>query len=210
MNIQLKNIFLSAALAALALPVAAQTAQSTTTPPVDKPVNKETVAERKTNQQERIANGMKDGELTAGEASKLEHRESKLNQETREMRAEDGGKLTAADKAKVQAQQNRLSKEIYNQKHDAQTQPKDPKSVAGQRAENQQDRIANGVASGQLNAAEASRLEHQEGKINQEVRADRAANGGKLTADEKGQVNRQQNRESRRIYRQKHDAQRRP
>ena len=39
------------------------------------------------------------------------------------MRVLDGGKLTPKDKAVVNQQQDRLSKQIYNQKHDAQTQP---------------------------------------------------------------------------------------
>ena len=61
-------------------------------------------------------------------------------------------------------------------------------SVA-QRKENQQDRIANGIKSGQLTAGETSNLETKEAAINGETRADRAANGGKLTQAEKQQIN---------------------
>jgi hypothetical protein len=75
-----------------------------------------------------------------------------------------------------------------------------------QRKENQQDRIAQGVKSGQLTAGETAHLEKNEAKINKEVRKDRAANGGKLTPQERRQVNRQQNRESRQIYRDKHNS----
>ena len=74
------------------------------------------------------------------------------------------------------------------------------------RKENQQDRIAQGVKSGQLTARETAHLEKNEARINREVKADRAANGGKLTAAERKQVNRQQNRESRQIYRDKHNG----
>ena len=74
------------------------------------------------------------------------------------------------------------------------------------RRENQQDRIANGVASGQLTAGEAARLENQEARINKEITTDRKANGGSLTTKQKAQVNRQLNRESRRIYHAKHNA----
>ena len=70
---------------------------------------------------------------------------------------------------------------------------------------NQQDRIAQGIRSGQLTAGETARLEHQESGINREVRRDRAANGGSLTLGERAQVNRQLNRESARIYRAKHN-----
>ena len=63
----------------------------------------------------------------------------------------------------------------------------------GQRAENQQDRIAHGIQSGKLNAAQASRLENGERAINQEVHTDRSLNGGKLTSGEKAVVNQRQN-----------------
>ena len=74
------------------------------------------------------------------------------------------------------------------------------------RKENQQDRIANGVKNGSLTAGETSRLEHRESNLNKEVRADRKANGGNLTNNEKRQVNRQQNRISKSIYNDKHNA----
>ncbi|PYX58916.1 MAG: hypothetical protein DMG76_07150 [Acidobacteria bacterium] len=81
-----------------------------------------------------------------------------------------------------------------------------PKSEVGKRQENQQDRIAQGIQSGQLTAGQAAHLEHNQAKINQEVHADRQANGGKLTAQEKARVNRRQNRQSRQIYRDKHNT----
>ena len=81
-----------------------------------------------------------------------------------------------------------------------------PKSEVGKRKENQQDRIAQGVKSGQLTAGETAHLEKNQARINKEVHNDRAANGGKLTPQEKAQVNRQQNRQSRKIYRDKHNA----
>ncbi|MGZ6077656.1 MAG: hypothetical protein ACXWK6_07610 [Myxococcaceae bacterium] len=73
----------------------------------------------------------------------------------------------------------------------------------------QQERIGEGVESGQLTPRETARLEKQEGRIQNEIKADRAANGGKLTAAERQSINRQQNRVSRHIYAQKHDAQHR-
>lgn len=79
-----------------------------------------------------------------------------------------------------------------------------------QRRENQQDRIAQGVKSGQLTAGETSRIENREAAINHEVRADRNANGGKLTQGERQQVNRQLNGTSRQIYRDKHNAVKQP
>jgi len=197
MNIS-KMTFLSAALAVLALPVVAQTTNA--------PVTGQTIQDRKENQQDRIANGVKSGELTAGETSNLEKKEAAINQEERDMRKLDNGKLTSADKKTLNQQQNRLSNQIYNDKHNSAVQNTNPKSEVGKREEAQQDRIAQGVKSGQLTAGEAAHLEQNQARINKEVRNDRAANGGKLTAQEKAQVNRQQNRQSRQIYRDKHNG----
>jgi hypothetical protein len=73
------------------------------------------------------------------------------------------------------------------------------------RAENQQDRIAQGVRSGELTPAETARLERKEARIDRQIRRDRAANGGKLTPAERRQINREQNRVSRQIDRAKHN-----
>ena len=75
------------------------------------------------------------------------------------------------------------------------------------RERRQQDRIADGVRSGELTPAETARLERKEARIDREIKRDRAANGGTLTPAERRQINRQQNRLSRQIYREKHDAQ---
>ena len=201
MKSNLKISFLSTALAMLALPVVAQNAPST-------PVTGQTIQERKGNQQDRIGQGVQSGQLTAGEAANLEKKEASINQEERDMRKLDNGKLTNADKKTLTQQQKQMSKQIYNDKHNAAVQNTNPKSEVGKRAENQQDRIAQGIKSGQLTAGEAAHLESNEAKINKEVRNDRAANGGKLTPQERKQVNRQQNRTSRQIYRDKHNGRR--
>lgn len=73
------------------------------------------------------------------------------------------------------------------------------------RAENQQDRIAQGVKSGSLTPGETARLETREARVNREVRRDCRANDGHLTQAEKRRINRQQNRLSRAIYRDKHN-----
>jgi len=196
---------MSAALAVFALPVVAQSTQSTPSTPAT-PVTGESIQDRKENQQDRIANGVKSGQLTAGETATLEKKESNLNQEERDMRKLDNGHLTGSDKATLNQQQNHLSKQIYQDKHNSAVQNTDPKSEVGKRAENQQDRIAQGIKSGQLTAGEAANLETKEARINKEVRNDRKANGGKLTQQEKAQVNRQQNKTSRQIYRDKHNG----
>jgi hypothetical protein len=163
------------------------------------------IAQRKENQQDRIANGVQSGQLTAGETSKLETKEAAINGETRADRAANGGKLTAAEKTQINGQQNQVSKQIYQDKHNANTAQYGNNKV-GQRRENQQDRIAQGIKSGQLTAGETAKLENQQKGINQQVKADRSANGGKLTAGEKTQVNHEQNQASKNIYRKKHNG----
>jgi len=82
----------------------------------------DTIQDRKENQQDRIAQGVKSGQLTAGETANLESKESGLNKEEHNMRAADNGKLTAADRAKINHQQNKLSHQIYKDKHNARKQ----------------------------------------------------------------------------------------
>ena len=74
------------------------------------------------------------------------------------------------------------------------------------RQDRQQNRINQGVHSGQLTPGETSHIEKNETGIHNEVRNDRAANGGRLTPGEHNQIERQQNMESRQIYRDKHNA----
>lgn len=163
----------------------------------------QTVNQRKENQQDRIAQGVKSGQLTAGETANLETKEAGLNQEVRDDRAANGGKLTPGEKAQVNQQQNSLSKQIYTDKHNANV-AKYGNGVVGQRRENQQDRIAEGIRSGALKPGQTANLENKERALNGEIAGDRAANGGKLTPAQRKQVSQQQNKLSRQIYRAKH------
>jgi hypothetical protein len=158
-------------------------AQSTTTnePP-------QTVQQRKENQHDRIAQGVQSGQLTAGETKNPETKEARLNKEERTMRSEDDGHLTAADRTKLNNQQNRLSNQIYGDKHNAAVQHNGAGEI-GQRKENQQDRIAQGIKSGQLTTGDTAKLEKQQQGINRETAGMREANGRKLTAADKKAVN---------------------
>ena len=192
-----RNLLMAAGLIALATP--AVFAQSTTT------TNPPTIQDRKDNQQDRIANGIQDGQLTPGETKNLENKEAGINHEEKTMRSEDDGHLTAADRARINNQQNHLSNRIYDDKHNAATDHFGNSEV-GTRQKLQQDRIANGVRSGQLTAGETSKLENQQQGINREVKGMRQANAGKLTQGDKAVVNQQQNRASNNIYAKKHNG----
>jgi hypothetical protein len=219
---------LSAALAAFLLPATAQNstapaqnstapAQNSSTPAqATSPSTGQSKTEtgdqlrwRQEHQQDRISQGIKDGQLTGSEAAGLETKESDISKEEKAMRNADGGHLTTADRQAIQQQQNQLSNQIYKDKHNAAVGNPDPKTEVDKRVENQQDRIGQGIQSGQLTTGEAANLENKEAGLNQEIRKDRAANGGKLTAQERAQVNRQQNHLSKQIYKDKHNHQKR-
>ena len=75
-----------------------------------------------------------------------------------------------------------------------------------ERKADQQHRIAQGVQSGQLTAGETARVEHQEAGINHEEKGMKAQDNGHLTKADKTLLTKQQNQESKRIYRDKHNA----
>lgn len=76
-----------------------------------------------------------------------------------------------------------------------------------QRQNAQQNRIEQGVQQGDLTRGEASRLRGETRSVRREETAFRA--DGRLSAGERRHLNRDFNRTSRNIYRQRHDAQRR-
>lgn len=186
--------FTNTALAAVLLTAMAVSQAATSTP-----------GQRKENQQDRIAQGVNSGALTAGETKALETKEARLNAETSAMRQADNGNLTAADRAKISRQQNRLSSQIRTDKHNAADQDQG-KSTFGRRSENQQDRIAQGIKNGTLRPREAAKLESQQQGTNKEAAGMRQADNGKLTKADKAVLNRQQSRDSRAIFGKKHDG----
>jgi len=126
-------------------------------------------------------------QLTAGETANLETKEAAINarpkRTARPTRQADGGGEETDQRAAESNVQADLQGQAQRQ-HAALW-----KQQSGQRRENQQDRIAQGIKSGQMTAGEAAKAKSAEG-INQQVAADRKANGGTLTASEKKQSTR--------------------
>lgn len=129
----------------------AQQSQPAQTAPAAPNKTAPTVNQRRANQQDRVANGVQSGQLTAGETKNIESREANLNREVKDDRSADNGKLTSQEREQVDRQQNNLSKSIYTDKHNTNTAHYGNNEV-GARRENQQDRIANGIRSGQMTA----------------------------------------------------------
>jgi hypothetical protein len=164
--------------------------------------------ERNINQQQRIEQGLQSGQLTTREASGLERKESRV--ERMEANAMKDGKLSDAEKNRINQAQNKVSQDIYREKHDAQRG--DPNSASSQRMQgdvqrniNQQQRIEQGVKSGQLTPREAGRLEQGQSRANQ-MQA-RAGANGQISRGEQRNIQMSENRHSGQINREKHDGQ---
>jgi uncharacterized lipoprotein YajG len=72
---------------------------------------------RETNQQNRIANGVKNGQLTAGQTARLERGEQRLQNNQKKDMAANHGHLTKQDQRQLNREANHMSKRIYKDKH---------------------------------------------------------------------------------------------
>lgn len=164
--------------------------------------------QRDINQEKRIEQGLQSGQLDTREAARLQAEQARID--AMESRALRDGQLTAAERARIDAAQNKASADIYRQKHDAQTG--DPDSASSRRMQvdvrrniEQEKRIRQGMASGELTHREAARLEAGQARVG---RAEaRAGADGHVGAREQAGIRHRQNVQSKRIYRQKHDGQ---
>ena len=78
------------------------------------------VNRREQRQQGRIAEGIEQGRLSAGQAARLETREAAIKrQERRDVRA-NGGYLTTQQQRQLNREENAASRAIYRAKHPAQ------------------------------------------------------------------------------------------
>jgi len=74
---------------------------------------------RQERQQDRIARGINNGSLTAGEAARIESQEARIN--AIEARLRENG-LSPSERARLERDLNRESRNIYRQEHDGQHQ----------------------------------------------------------------------------------------
>jgi len=158
---------------------------------------------REANQDQRIANGLRSGQMTSGEAARAERTQSAIDQQVHNDRVANGGHLTGQERQQINGEQNAASRQIYNEKHNGNTVK--PNAVDDREA-NQQQRTANGLRSGQMTSGEAARTNQTQAGIAQQVHNDRTANGGALNAQQKQQVNKEQNKSSKQIYNEKHNS----
>jgi len=157
---------------------------------------------REANQDQRIANGLRSGQMTSGEAARAERTQSNIDQQVHNDREANGGKLTGAERQQINGEQNQASRQIYDEKHNGNTVK--PNEVDDREA-NQQQRTANGLRSGQMTSGEAARTNENQANVAQQVHNERTANGGALTKQEKKQANKEENKNSKQIYNEKHN-----
>ena len=98
---------------AFALPVLAQTAA-----PARDPAATPGIDQRQANQQKRIDQGVKSGELTQKEAARLEKGQEKVQK--MEDKAKADGVVTAKERKRLKKAEDNQSKKIYREKHDRQ------------------------------------------------------------------------------------------
>lgn len=166
--------------------------------------------QRNVNQETRIEQGLQSGALNTREAAALQREESRVDR--MQANALKDGKLTPAEQARLNAAQNKTSRDIYAAKHNNVTG--NPQSASSQRMQadvqrniNQQQRIEKGIQNGSLTNRETARLERGQSRV---ARAEaRAGRDGHVGAGEQAHIQQAENRQSKRIYRQKHDAQER-
>jgi WXXGXW repeat (2 copies) len=157
---------------------------------------------REANQDQRIANGLRSGQMTSGEAARAERTQSNIDQQVHDDREANGGKLTGAERQQINGEQNAASRQIYDEKHNGNTVK--PNEVDDREA-NQQQRTAEGLRSGQMTSGEAARTNRNQANVAQQVHDERTANGGALTKQQKQQANREENKNSKQIYNEKHN-----
>lgn len=175
------------------------------------PASPSVVNQREAHQDQRIQQGIANGDLNAHEAYRLERQQGRID--AAEARARSDGRLSDAERERLNRMQDNANRDIWKQKHDAPSAgtpmaPAAPptSSAAVDRRQSEQDaRIRQGISSGQIDAREAARLEQQQANI--QAAEARARADGKLSGAERERLNRMQQRANADIQHQKHDPQ---
>ena len=163
-----------------------------------------TEVQRNINQQSRIEQGLKSGQLSTGEAARLERGEARIDR--MEKNALKDGTLSQQEAGRITRAQDVESGKINALKHNDVTG--DPNSASSQRMQadvqrniNQQSRIQQGVQSGSLSNKEVSRLEGGQARVNRTEA--RAGADGHVSAGEQRRIQHKE-KQSRQIVRETH------
>jgi len=80
------------------------------------PALAQSIDRRQENQQQRIANGIRDGSLTSGETARLQYQRARISRREQRFRAD--GNLRPWERAKLHRHLNRASRHIWRARHD--------------------------------------------------------------------------------------------
>jgi hypothetical protein len=165
-----------------------------------------TEVQRDVNQENRIDQGLKSGQLSTGEAAKLERGEARIDR--MESNAQKNGNLSPQEAARIQQAQNQESGRINKLENNAVSG--NPNSASSQRMQadvqrnvNQQNRIEQGVQSGAVTNKEASNMERGQSRVDRKEA--KAGANGHVSAGEQARIQKAENKQSNKIYREKHN-----
>lgn len=165
-----------------------------------------TEVQRDVNQESRIERGLKSGQLSTGEAARLERGEARID--SMEKNALKDGNLSTEEASRIQRAQNQESARIN--KLDSNAVSGNPNSASSQRMQadvqrniNQQSRIEQGVQSGALTNKETANLER--GQARNDRKEARAGADGHVSAGEQARIQHAESKQSKKIYREKHN-----
>ncbi len=163
-------------------------------------------AQRDADQQRQIQQGLQNGSLSTGEAARLERGESRIDR--MQAGAERSGGISAQEAARIDRAQDAEGQRITRNRTNDITGNPDSRSSRRMQADvgrdaRQQQRIADGVRDGHLTNREAGRLDRREAQLDR--REYRAGRDGHVGPHEQRGIQRQANRDSRAIHRDRHN-----
>ena len=186
MPIMKLKVVTAAALAAFVLPALAQT-------------DRQRIDQRQLDQERRIQEGVKSGQINATEAKRLRDNQERIRRMEADALAD--GKLSPEERQAIEAAQDRQSERIKVEKTDRSQETNQAR--IDERQAKQQQRIEQGKAAGELTPEEVARLQ----KGQEEVRRleQGAAADGRLTRKERLQIEKAQDDQSQQIRSERKD-----
>lgn len=171
------------------------------------------VNDRLENQDKRIDNEVRQGDITHAQAATLHKDDRTIRQEERDMASLDGGHITKADQKSLDQQENSVSKLIgkpvagkpVTTKHvtagnETTWEKRHPRrDEVNDRLENQDQRIHQEVKEGDLSHAQAVTLHSDDKTIRQEERDMASLDNGHITTADQKALNQQENVVSKQI-----------
>jgi len=146
--------------------------------------------------QQQIEQGLKSGQISSGEAARLEREQQKMDRE------ESNG----AGQTQLENQQNKFENSVN--KLDSNNVSGNPNSVNDKRMQadvqrnvNQQNRIQQGVNSGQVTTGEEEKMERGQTHVNR----DEANSHGHMGKTRQASIQGRENHQSRKIHHRKHN-----